>query len=165
MKKIFHCIMIGILSLSSQIQGDPHEATQAQKDESAVRDFIEDAWRAEKKNMKVDIGNLSSKGSVEFFSSGGLLQELSPQMDVVEYEIFTVVPKHVHCVSLVPGKAVVAMYYAEGAEQFKGQSLVPKKLVRITQVYVKEDGAWKIRAAHWSPLTGGQGTSNTSVEP
>ena len=34
---------------------------------------------------------------------------------------------------------------------------------RVTQVFVKEDGEWKVRAAHWSPIAGGAGTSQTAV--
>ena len=37
-------------------------------------------------------------------------------------------------------------------------------LTRVMAVFVKEDGAWKIRAAHWSPLTGGKGTSQTAID-
>ncbi len=35
---------------------------------------------------------------------------------------------------------------------------------RVTQVYVKEGGKWKVRAAHFSPIMGGAGTSQTSVD-
>jgi hypothetical protein len=34
----------------------------------------------------------------------------------------------------------------------------------VTEVYVKEGGKWKVRAAHWSAVTGGSGTSQTSLE-
>jgi len=36
-------------------------------------------------------------------------------------------------------------------------------LTRVTQVYVKEGGSWKIRASHWSPVSGGSGTSQSSL--
>jgi hypothetical protein len=31
-------------------------------------------------------------------------------------------------------------------------------------VFAKEEGSWKIRAMHWSPMSGGQGTSGVSTE-
>jgi hypothetical protein len=32
------------------------------------------------------------------------------------------------------------------------------------QVFVKEGGDWKIRTAHWSPLMGGAGTSQSVIK-
>jgi len=34
----------------------------------------------------------------------------------------------------------------------------------VTQVYVKENGKWKVRAAHWSPIAGGSGTNQNSLD-
>jgi len=57
----------------------------------------------------------------------------------------------------------VAHYYQEAVMQPQGSAKVPDYRTRVTQVFVKEDGEWKIRAAHWSPLVGGAGTSQTVV--
>ena len=57
-----------------------------------------------------------------------------------------------------------AHYYMEGFLKPKGLEAVPHYLTRVTQVYVKEDGRWKIRSSHWSPLAGGSGTSQTAPE-
>jgi ketosteroid isomerase-like protein len=46
----------------------------------------------------------------------------------------------------------------------KGAPAVNHYLTRVTQVFVKEDGKWKIRASHWSPISGGSGTTQTSLE-
>jgi hypothetical protein len=48
--------------------------------------------------------------------------------------------------------------------QPKGLPAVPNYRTRVTQVFVKEEGDWKIRAAHWSPLMGGAGTSQTVIK-
>jgi hypothetical protein len=37
-------------------------------------------------------------------------------------------------------------------------------MTRVSEVYVKEDGEWKLRSAHWSPVTGGSGTSQSALE-
>ena len=45
---------------------------------------------------------------------------------------------------------------------YKGAENNANYLTRAMQVYVKEGGTWKIRAAHWSPITGGKGTTETA---
>ncbi len=35
---------------------------------------------------------------------------------------------------------------------------------RITEVYVKEGGKWKTRAAHYSPIAAGSGTNQTAID-
>ena len=37
-------------------------------------------------------------------------------------------------------------------------------MTRVTQAYVKENGEWKVRASHWSPILGGTGTNQSSIE-
>ena len=63
-----------------------------------------------------------------------------------------------------PVAAVIAMYYSEGALRPKGYPNVSHYKKRVTQVFVKEDGSWKVRASHWPPVQGGSGTSQTAME-
>ncbi len=56
------------------------------------------------------------------------------------------------------------MYYSEGRFKAKGGEPVNNYLTRVTQVFVKEGGAWKVRAAHWSPILGGSGTNQNSLD-
>jgi hypothetical protein len=67
-------------------------------------------------------------------------------------------------VVLVEGKAAIAHYYQEAAMKPKGLPAVPNYRTRVTQAFVKEDGMWRVKAAHWSPLQGGAGTSQTVVK-
>jgi hypothetical protein len=46
----------------------------------------------------------------------------------------------------------------------KNAEMVGHYMTRVTEAYVKEDGAWKLRAAHWSPVKGGSGTSQTTID-
>ena len=71
--------------------------------------------------------------------------------------------KHVEVIILVPEKAAVAMYYQEGSMKPKGAPAVSHYMTRVTQAFVKEGGIWKVSASHWSPITGGSGTSQTSI--
>jgi len=163
MKKQFQILLAIIFVLNSNVLADNHNDSQSDKDVREVEQLIYEIFANQKKNLSMDPETFSKKGALAFFSSGGLMQELSPEVKNRIFESFAVKPKHVHCISLVAGSAVAAMFYVEGSEQYKGQALVPNKLCRVTQVFVKEGGAWKIRVAHWSPIIGGQGTTSTSV--
>ncbi|MFT5313188.1 MAG: hypothetical protein ACI8Z9_001678 [Paraglaciecola sp.] len=106
----------------------------------------------------------SKYGSVEFWSSGGLMHSVAADSPIPTWESFSLTPKHIEVVTLVEDQAAVAMYYSEGSFHETGQSPVSHYMTRVTDVYVKEDGKWKLRAAHYSPIAAGQGTRQTSVE-
>jgi len=114
-------------------------------------------------NLKGRADEMSKDGSVEFWSSGGLLHEIAGGTAPEEFESVSIDVKHIHVVTLVPGQAAVAQYYSEGSLKPKGSPAVSNYRTRVTQVFVKEGGKWKVRAAHWSPIAGGSGTSQTSV--
>ena len=115
-------------------------------------------------NNKGRPGEYSRHGALEFWSSGGLMQEQLPEAGLGSWDSFNIDIKHIEVIELVPGQAAVAMYYSEGSMHPKGAAPVPHYFTRVTQVFVKEDGEWKIRASHWSPVSGGSGTSQTAVE-
>ena len=106
----------------------------------------------------------SEKGALEFWSSGGLMQEISPKMQPSVYESVNLKYKHMEVIVLVPKKAAVAMYYSEGSLKPQNSPAVNHYLTRVTQALVKEDGKWKIRASHWSPVKGGSGTTATTLD-
>ena len=64
--------------------------------------------------------------------------------------------------SVAEGVAV-AQYYVEGSYQEVGVPPVGHYFTRATEVYVRENGEWKVRAAHWSPVAGGSGTQQTAI--
>jgi hypothetical protein len=101
---------------------------------------------------------VSKHGAMQFWSSGGLMLMSMPDDPPIEYESFSVHAKHIEVIRLSDDAAAV-LYYAEGSMQPKGRPVVPRYLTRVMEVYVLEDGAWKSRAGHWSPLQGGGGTS------
>ena len=106
----------------------------------------------------------SKLGALEFWSSGGLLQTVESTERPEEYDVASIKPKHIEVIVLVPKKAAVAMYYSEGSLKPKNSASVGHYLTRVTRVYVKEDGQWRVRASHWSPIMGGSGTSQTSFD-
>jgi hypothetical protein len=114
-------------------------------------------------NLKGRGDEMSKDGSVEFWSSGGLLHEIPGGTAPEGFESVNIDVKHIRVITLVPGQAAVAQYYSEGSMKPKGSPAVSNYRTRVTQVFVKEGGKWKVRAAHWSPIAGGSGTSQTSV--
>ena len=74
------------------------------------------------------------------------------------------VKKHIEVVILAPEKAAVALYYSEGYLKPKGSKAVDHYLTRVSQAFVKENGEWRTRTSHWSPVKGGYGTSQTGKE-
>ena len=130
---------------------------------SEIKQVLLDNIQFTNQELKQDPMRISKKGSKEFFSSGGLLNEISRNTTDNTFVSFSGNIKHVDITVIVEGQAAVAHYYQEAVMQPQGSAKVPDYRTRVTQVFVKEDGEWKIRAAHWSPLVGGAGTSQTVV--
>lgn len=156
--KLAVLILGGMLAFAGAVaQAD--EAT-----EQAIIKRIMDANTYANKNL-VGIGDVVSKdGSLEFWSSGGLLNEVSPATPPEKFESVTIKAKHITVITIVPGQVAVAQYYSEGGLAPVGVAPVKNYRTRVTQVFVNEGGKWKVRAAHWSPIQGGAGTSQTSVD-
>ena len=156
MKKLTF-IVIGVLAFAGALaQAD--SAT-----EEAVKKTIIDGTAYVKKNLKDQEDTVAQNGSLEFWSSGGFLQKVEAGTKPDEYESVNIDAKHIHVITLVPGEIAVAQYYSEGSMVPKGSAAVSNYRTRATQVFVKENGKWKVRAAHWSPIAAGSGTSQTAV--
>ena len=152
--KQFFKILFSIAMISSfLVAGDVEE----------IKKQIMDNNEYSNKNNR-SINEYSKNGALEYWSSGGLIQEIDPDGRPEEYDYFNIKVKHIEVVVLVPKKAAVAMYYSEGSMKPKNSPAVNHYLTRVTQAYVNENGKWKIRASHWSPIQGGSGTSQTSTE-
>jgi hypothetical protein len=117
-----------------------------------------------RKTLSAGSEGLSKHGSLEFWSSGGLMQYVPADSPTATWDKYALTPKHIKVITLVKDQAAVAMYYSEGSFQESGQKPVSHYMTRVTGVYVKEDGKWKQRAAHYSPIAAGQGTQQTSLD-
>jgi hypothetical protein len=154
MKNTF--LLIGI-SLSAVI--NVIAETEVEKE---VKQLILDNNAYTLKNLEGKPKEISENGSLEFWSSGGLLQSLQ-QNAKREFDTYNLHPKHIKVIE-INATTAVALYYVEGNYQQKESGNNANYLTRVMQVYVKEEGGWKIRAAHWSPLTGGKGTTETAIK-
>ncbi len=136
---------------------------RAAMDAQEVREMIREmAATANRDNRPRAV--VADEGSLEFWSSGGLLHLVSSEDVMPRFEDRNLVPKHIEVVSLVPGEAVVAMFYEEGTAEVAGSPAIDHFLTRVTEVFVKQDGQWRLRAAHASPMRGGRGTTSTAVD-
>lgn len=129
--------------------------------EKQIADVIRDGYEYSQKNMKDKPDTNSKDGSLEFWSSGGLLQQVQARPPVAEYDSFNLAPKHIRVLQLADNVAV-AMYYSEGSYKEKGGAQVPHYMTRALEVYVKEADGWKVRASHWSPIAAGSGTDQVA---
>ena len=156
MKKVL-LVLTGILLFAG---------TFAHADEATEQEVIKsimDGNAYAKKNLKDEDDTVSKDGSLEFWSSGGLLQEVKAGSEPTEYESINIDAKHIRVITLVPGQIAVVQFYSEGSMAPKDSAAVSNYRTRATQVLVKENGKWKIRAGHWSPISSGSGTSQTAV--
>ncbi len=148
-------LTLTLSALSSTVMADT--ATE-------VRQVVLDHMAHMNQELNQDPMRLSKDGSKEFFSSGGLLNYLDRTSGGNTFEMFEGSIKHIEVVVLVEGQAAVAHFYQEAMMKPTGLPAVPNYRTRVTQIFVKEEGDWKIRAAHWSPLMGGAGTSQTVIK-
>lgn len=132
-----------------------------QATEQEVIKTIVDTNAYTKKNLKGMADTVAKEGSLEFWSSGGLLNKVKANSTPQEFDAFSINVKHITVITLVPGQIAVAQYYSEGSMDPRTSAAVSNYRTRVTQVFVKEGGKWKVRAAHWSPIAGGAGTSQT----
>ena len=130
--------------------------------EKEVTQTILDSNAYTNKNLKGQGDEYSSKGALEFWSSGGLLQEIAPGGRPDAFDAVNITPKHIRVITLAEGQVAVAHYYTEGSMKPKGATAVSHYMTRVTQVFVKEAGKWKIRSSHWSAISGGSGTSQAA---
>ena len=154
-KRLTSALALTLCVLSSTVMADTA---------SEVRQVVLDQIVHLNQELSQDPMRLSKDGSKEFNSSGGLLIHLERTSGGNTFEMFEGSIKHIEVVVLVEGQAAVAHFYQEAMMQPTGLPAVPNYRTRVTQIFVKEAGGWKIRAAHWSPLMGGAGTSQTVIK-
>lgn len=157
-RRITPAIFLGLFALALQ----PAVVMADTADEVKAEIISSNAYT--RKNLKDMPDTIASKGAIEFWSSGGLVQNVGADAPASSYESFALTPKHIQVITLEEGKSAVAMYYSEGSFHENGGSAVAHYMTRVTEVYVKEGGKWKIRAAHYSPIAAGSGTSQTSID-
>ena len=144
-----------LLTLPAAVIAQPAPEDVAAEVEQAIHDNL--AYMGE--HLKSDRSSLSKDGSDDFWSNGGPMRWTDPGAVPDEFEQFELTASEVKVISLADGVAV-ALYYAKGALKPRGRPAVPDYHTRVMGVFVREDGRWKQRAIHYSPVAGAAGTSH-----
>ena len=158
MKRTITLALISLLALPAFAAAESHASGTA----AEVAAKIEWIYAQTRANKASPPDQVAGEGSLEFWSNGGLMNRARPDVAPRAWESFNLHPKHIEVVPLAEGQAALAMYYLEGSMQPAGYPPVAHYMTRVSEVYVKEDGDWKRRAAHWSAITGGGGTSQSA---
>ena len=158
MKKTLALAFMTLPLLAGLARAESHGADTVAR----VTEKIEWIYAQTRANNESPRDQVAADGSLEFWSNGGLLNRARPGVSPRAWTAFNLHPKHIEVVALTEGRVALAMYYLEGSMQPAGYPPVSHYMTRVTEVYVKEDGDWKRRAAHWSAITGGGGTSQAA---
>ena len=102
--------------------------------EKEVKQLILDDNAYALKNLKDKAKMISKKGSLEFWSSGGLLQSLQQNAKVREFDTYNLHPKHIKVIE-VSAKTAIALYYIEGNYQQKESGNNANYLTRVCLLY------------------------------
>jgi len=150
---------LAALTLLAPVAVTAQQSETAQEIRAVIR--ASDAYVAE--HLEDQPNTYSADGSLEFWSSGGLMNRVPTDTPLGSYESYGLNSKYISVIELADGEVAVAQYYSEGSMHLDGQAALSNYFTRVTQVYVKEGGEWKVRAAHYSPVVGGTGTNQTSL--
>ncbi len=158
MKRTSTLVLLTLLLLPGLALAESHSSGT----EAEVTRTIREIYAHTRAHQESPAGQVAGAGSDEFWSSGGLMNHAKADATPRKWESFNLRAKHIKVIPLVEGRVALAMYYLEGSMQPAGFPPVSHYMTRVSEVYVQEDGAWKRRAAHWSAITGGGGTSQSA---
>lgn len=123
--------------------------------------LVEKHWDARNANdyqTQYDLGSkagsFSANSNGTFFSSDekGTLAELTENLSNIKKSNVSV--RYPEAVQL-SDTVVLARYYLEGQIDFSDGNREANYRTRVTNIWVKEDGEWKNRSWHFSPLHNG----------
>ena len=134
-------------------------------DEAEVTEIVNKHWEYQnKKNWKKYVGTLYSGGTMNGDSNGSFwyMQE-STVAAVTEGQApsneFNFKPRYIKIDVLEKDRVAIAYYYLVGSYSINGQEKNDYR-TRVSQVFVKEEGVWKIKSGHFTPLYSGSGIPN-----
>ena len=134
-------------------------------DKSEVTDVVNKHWEYQnKKNWKKFVGTMHSSGTMNGDSNGSFwyLQEstvAAVTADQVPNNEFNFTPRYIEVDVLEKGKVAIAYYYLVGSYTINGEQKSDYR-TRVSQIFVKEKGSWKVKSGHFTPLYSGSGIPN-----
>ena len=134
-------------------------------DKSEVVDVVNKHWEYQNtKDWKKYAGTLHSGGTMNGDSNGSFwyLRE-STVAAVTEGQSpdneWNVVPRYIKVDVLEKGKVAVTQHERVGSYTINGVQKNDYR-TRVSQIFVKEKGNWKVKAGHYTPLYSGSGIPN-----
>ena len=108
--------------------------------------------------------SMHSKGTLNGDSNGSFwymqkstVSAVSQGLSSDDEQNFT--PKYIEVEILEKGKVALAYYYLVGSYSINGVQKNDYR-TRVSQVFVKEKGKWKVKSGHFTPLHSGSGIPN-----
>ena len=131
-------------------------------DISDIEKVINNHWEDWNSNKYKDyVSSMHSSGTMNGDSNGSFWYKMTPTVKNLtenrkpgDKSNFTA--RYIEVDVLVPGKAAVAYYYLVGSYTLGGVTKNDYR-TRVSQVFVTEEGKWKIKSGHFSPLHSGSG--------
>ena len=131
-------------------------------DKSEVADVVNKHWQYQNtKAWKKYVGTLHSEGTMDGDSNGSFWYRREATVSAVtegqspENE-FNFTPRYIEVDILEKGKVAGAYYYLVGSYNINGVQKNDYR-TRVSQIFVKEKGSWKVKAGHFTPLHSGSG--------
>jgi len=102
-------------------------------------------------NLSSKLGVLGANSNGTFFTAPprGTVEDLKEGLSNIKKSDVAVRYPEAHEIS---EGVILARYYLEGQIEFADGTRVADYRTRVTQVWVREDGEWKYRSWHFSPL-------------
>ena len=131
-------------------------------DKSEVADVVNKHWQYQNaKDWKKYVGTLHSEGTMDGDSNGSFWSRREATVSAVTEEQspeneFNFTARYIEVDILEKGKVAVAYYYLVGSYNINGVQKNDYR-TRVSQIFVKEKGSWKVKAGHFTPLHSGSG--------
>ena len=131
-------------------------------DMTDIENLINKQWKANSdKNWKEYVSTMHSGGTMNGDSNGSFWYRTEASVKAVTAnnspsDRYNFKPRYLEIDMLVTGKAAAAYYYLVGSYTINGVTKNDYR-TRVSQVLVTEEGKWKIKAGHFTPLHSGSG--------
>ena len=131
-------------------------------DKSEVADVVNKHWQYQNaKDWKKYVGTLHSEGTMDGDSNGSFWYRREATVSAVTEgqspeNQFNFTARYIEVDILEKGKVAVAYYYLVGSYNINGVQKNDYR-TRVSQIFVKEKGSWKVKAGHFTPLHSGSG--------
>ena len=130
-----------------------------------VNALIKKHWATQnKKDWKAFVSTLHSGGTMNGDSNGSFWYRTPATVAAVTEnqerdDEFNFTPRYIEVDVLDEGNIAIAYYYLVGSYKISGVEKNDYR-TRVSQLLVVEDGQWKVKAGHYSPLHSGSGIPN-----